>query len=130
MEHLIDSDGSYKKPLAETEFLENPKKRKTKLGFDNIYVINLERRAERKARIESAMKDINLSYKIFNAIDNRNIDEDYLKNLNIKVIPKYLDPNSKRPMNYGEIACFLSHYFIWKEVFLRSQGELTIFIIK
>lgn len=119
MEHLIESDGSYNKPLPETKFLESSKKRKTKLGFDKIYVINLERRPERKARIESAMNDLNLSYKIFNAIDNRNIDEDYLKKLNIKVIPNYLDPNSQRPMNYGEVACFLSHYFIWKEVKLK-----------
>jgi collagen beta-1,O-galactosyltransferase len=88
------------------------------LGFDQIYIINLERRPDRHARMEAALNDLNLSYKFVKAIDNRIMSEDYLKNLGIQIIPDYKDPYSDRSMNYGEIACFLSHYFIWKEVII------------
>jgi len=32
------------------------------------------------------------------------------------MLPGYRDPYSSRPLTRGEIGCFLSHYYIWKEV--------------
>jgi len=130
MEHLLKGlNGVYNSPLPVTEFVEPSlkKKRKTKLSFNQISVINLERRPDRRMRIEAAMDDLNIASKIFKAVDSRKIDEEYLKNLSISVLPNYRDPYSDRFMNYGEIACFLSHYFLWEEM-LEKNLEKTLIL--
>ena len=124
MEHLLNGPNkTFNRPLAVTKHIQPSaaKKRRTKLGFDQIYVINLERRPDRKSRIESALDDLNISFKTAKATDSRAITDAYLKSLNIQIIPNYKDPYNERPMNYGEIACFLSHYFIWQEVLLNAE---------
>ncbi len=118
--HLLNGPNkTYNRPLPITKHLDisrvRPKKR-TKLGFDQIYVINLERREDRKSRIQSTLDDLNLSYRIFKAVDGKKIDDEYIKSLGIKPLPLYKDPYNDRPLNFGEIGCFLSHYFIWKDV--------------
>ena len=57
-----------------------------------------------------------VSFKLVKAVDGKAIDDESIKNLGISVLPGYKDPYNDRTMNYGEIGCFLSHYFIWKEV--------------
>ena len=127
MEHLlVGKNGTFNKPLPVTKYLEesSTKRRRTKHGFNQIFVINLERRPDRKDRIESALNDLNLAFKTVKAVDARSIDKEYIKNLGISVIPDYKDPYSNRSMNYGEIACFLSHYFIWKEVSIIFEKNI------
>jgi collagen beta-1,O-galactosyltransferase len=102
--------------LPVTKHINYKKKRTSKIGFDQIYIINLERREDRRKRMEQTLDELNLSYNMTKAIDGKKIDENYLKDLNIKIIPGYKDPYSDRSLNYGEIGCFLSHYFIWKDV--------------
>lgn len=123
IEHLLKGpDKTYNMPLKTSQNIDIdliPKKKQSKLGFDEIYIINLERRSDRKNRIESTLDDLGITYKTVKAVDGRLIDEEYLNNLGIKSLPNYKDPYSDRPLNYGEIGCFLSHYFIWQEV-LRS----------
>ena len=46
----------------------------------------------------------------------RQLNDTYLNKIGVKQLEGYLDPYHKRPMKMGEIGCFLSHYFIWKEV--------------
>jgi collagen beta-1,O-galactosyltransferase len=130
-EHLIKGvNKTYLKPLATSQFIDltslGLKKRKTKLGFDKIYIINLKRREDRRQRIESTLNDMNINYEIFEAIDAQNIDLNYIKSLGIKIIPNYKDPYSDRSMNYGEIGCFLSHYFIWKETVEKKLNKIII----
>lgn len=119
-QHLLNGPNkTYNSPLPVTEhklITTKFKKLKTKLGFDQIYVINLERRQDRRRRIESTLDDLNLSFKIFKAVDGKQIDEEYIKKLGIKPLPGYKDPYNDRPLNYGEIGCFLSHYFVWQDV--------------
>jgi collagen beta-1,O-galactosyltransferase len=88
------------------------------MGFDEIYVINLERRPDRRETIESTLNDLGLSYKMTKAVDGKTIDPKFLKDMDIEVLPDYKDPYSGRPITYGEIGCFLSHYNIWKDVSL------------
>jgi len=42
-----------------------------KLGFDDIYVINLERRPERRRRVECIFRLMGVDFKLFNAVDGR-----------------------------------------------------------
>lgn len=129
MEHLLRGPNkTYNKPLKTTEFLDKAlsKRRKTKLGFDQIYVVNLERRKDRRERIESALNDLNLSFNMTKAVDSKVLNEDYLKELNVNVIPNYVDPYHDRSINYGEIACFLSHYNIWKDMVEKKYEKIII----
>lgn len=126
-EHLLKGpDGGFNEPLPVTKFLESTKKRRTMLGFNKIYVINLERRPDRKQRMESTLDDLNIAPTIVKAVDSKNLTEDYLKNLGLSIIPNYKDPFSDRTMNSGEIACFLSHYFLWKETVEKNYKKIII----
>jgi collagen beta-1,O-galactosyltransferase len=112
---------TYNSPLPISKHIEDYAKTKlfktkTKMGFDEIYIVNLERRKDRRDVITASLDSIDVSYKLTKAVDGRVIDADYIKNLGISVLPDYKDPYNDRTMNYGEIGCFLSHYFIWKEV--------------
>lgn len=59
-----------------------------------------------------------------NVFAGRQLNDTYLTKIGAKQLDGYLDPYHKRPMKMGEIGCFLSHYFIWKEV--RSLYTLVI----
>ncbi|VDI22421.1 collagen beta-1,O-galactosyltransferase [Mytilus galloprovincialis] len=42
--------------------------------------------------------------------------KDYLDHAGVTLLPGYLDPYLQRPMTFGEVGCFLSHYKIWKDI--------------
>ena len=56
----------------------------------------------------------------------RQLNDTYLDELGVKQLDGYLDPYHKRPMKMGEIGCFLSHYFIWKEVSLTAYSAVHL----
>lgn len=89
---------------------------KTKMGFDEIYIINLERRKDRRERIERTLNDLGLSFKTIKAVDGKNLTQNMINEMGIEILPNYKDPYTGRSMTFGEIGCFLSHYNIWKEV--------------
>lgn len=39
-----------------------------------------------------------------------------IKILGVDLLPGYYDPFSGRTLTKGEVGCFLSHFYIWKEV--------------
>lgn len=41
------------------------------LGFDEIYVINLERRPERRLRMETSLRELGVAAKFIPAVDGR-----------------------------------------------------------
>ena len=86
------------------------------VGFDQIYLVNLARRMERRDRMFSSFKELGLKVKLFEAVDGKQLNETYLKELGVKQMAGYKDPWSKRDMTFGEIGCFLSHYFIWVDI--------------
>lgn len=139
IEHLLKGPNkTYKEPLpisAHIDYGTFFNKKNSKLGFDEIYVINLERREDRRNRIQATLDDLGVDFKVFKAVDGTKIDESYIKSLGIKTVPNYQDPYSGRQVNYGEIGCFLSHYFIWKEVItphtlIDSKVLLAMHILK
>ena len=46
----------------------------------------------------------------------RRLNQSYLDELGITYMPGWKDPWGERPMTFGEVGCFLSHYFIWQKV--------------
>jgi len=46
---------------------------KSKLNFDEIFVINLERRPEQRRRMEWALHQFGIDFRLFSAIDGRYI---------------------------------------------------------
>ena len=96
-------------------------KNKTKLGFDQIYVINLDRRPDRKKRISYTLDVLGISYKIVSAVDGKNLTSSDLLNRGIKILPNYEDRYNKgKTLTFGQIGCFLSHYNLWKEVIFKD----------
>lgn len=39
-----------------------------------------------------------------------------IKKLGVDLLPGYYDPFSGRTLTKGEVGCFLSHHYVWKEV--------------
>lgn len=93
-----------------------PLPHKSKLNFDNIYLINLVRRSDRKERMLKSFDELGIDAEIFDAVDGTRLNASHLDALEIKQLSSYKDPWSKRDMTYGEIGCFLSHYYIWEDV--------------
>ena len=121
LQHLISGPNkSYRDELPKSNLLPFDNQ-SFRMGFDKIYVINLARRTDRRVRVESALKDLRLDYEIFDAIDAKKINDSYVQSLGIALIPNYADPYHKRPLNFGEIGCFLSHYFIWRDVCISAK---------
>ncbi|XP_067940750.1 glycosyltransferase 25 family member-like isoform X2 [Watersipora subatra] len=114
--------------LKPSEFLPRPPpKYSNKLNFDEVYMINLERRPDRRTMMELALAELGIEYKYFPAVDGRQLNSSYLDELGVKQLDGYLDPYHKRPMKMGEIGCFLSHYFIWKEMEEKGYERILIF---
>lgn len=99
---------------------------KTKLGFSEIFMINLKRRPERKIKMELTLKEMGIEYTYFEAVDGKTLNDEIISQKGIKFMVGYEDPYHKRPMKMGEIGCFLSHYMIWQQMIERNLKEVLI----
>lgn len=97
------------------------------LRVDRVYVINLERRTERREYMRSVCDLLGLDCHFISAVDGKLIDKHYLITNRINVMKGYLDPFHKRPMTYGEIGCFMSHYNIWLDVVKAGRRWSLVF---
>lgn len=96
------------------EFIEFSKK--DRLGFSKIFMINLVRRDERRKKMEKNFDLLGLDVEHFPAVDGKTMSEEWIKQQGIEFMPGFVDPYHDRPMTYGEIGCFMSHYLIWKKM--------------
>nr|AEX63014.1 putative procollagen-lysine [Moumouvirus Monve] len=90
------------------------------------YIINLERRNDKKEHMYNELKKLNeqgtiLDHVFFNAIDGNN--PKHLDKYQFK-IPNWFDPNSGKAMTNGEVGCALSHYAIWEEIVLNVESGI------
>lgn len=74
------------------------------------FVINLERREDRKKWFDENNK---IDYILFKAFDGENISHDILKKRYFDTYKDWIDPINKTHLTKGEIGCFLSHYTLW-----------------
>ncbi|WAR30593.1 GLT25-like protein [Mya arenaria] len=75
---------------------------KDRLGFDKVYMVNLERRSERRTRMMHVFDVLGIEAEWVPAVDGK-------------------------PMTMGEIGCFLSHYFIWKDMLEKGYKDVVVF---
>ncbi|XP_054976582.1 procollagen galactosyltransferase 2 isoform X2 [Sorex araneus] len=107
-------------PMEPSQFVSETPKNPDKMGFDEIFMINLKRRKDRRDRMLRTLYEQEIAVKIVEAVDGKALNTSQLKALSIEMLPGYRDPYSSRPLTRGEIGCFLSHYSVWKEVLARA----------
>ncbi|NXN86105.1 GT252 galactosyltransferase, partial [Bombycilla garrulus] len=91
-----------------------------------IFMINLKRRKDRRDRMLRTLYEQEIAVKVVEAVDGKALNTSQLKALSIEMLPGYRDPYSSRPLTRGEIGCFLSHYYIWKEVVSRGLQKTLV----
>lgn len=77
--------------------------------------------------MKRTLYELQIDYKLSDAVDGRALNESQVTALGIKMLPGYKDPYHGRPLTRGEMGCFLSHYNIWKEVSERSLAVSAVF---
>uniref|UniRef100_A0A8V0Y5H9 Collagen beta(1-O)galactosyltransferase 1 n=2 Tax=Galloanserae TaxID=1549675 RepID=A0A8V0Y5H9_CHICK len=117
--------------LLEKEWIRAPRpcfqtRRLMSFSSTQIFMINLKRRKDRRDRMLRTLYEQEIAVKIVEAVDGKALNTSQLKALSIDMLPGYRDPYSSRPLTRGEIGCFLSHYYIWKEVVNRGLEKTLV----
>ncbi|KAG8574408.1 hypothetical protein GDO81_009168 [Engystomops pustulosus] len=107
-------------PIEPSSFLSVPPKVSDKLSMD-------ERRQDRRDRMRKTLYELQIDFKLSDAVDGRALNETQVTAMGIKMLPGYKDPYHGRPLTRGEMGCFLSHYNIWKEISERSLAVSAVF---
>ncbi|XP_057716901.1 procollagen galactosyltransferase 1 [Corythoichthys intestinalis] len=115
-------------PVLPSEHVPAPAKQPDKMGFDEVFMINLRRRSDRRERMLRALHEQEIDCKITEAVDGKALNMSDIQAMGIHMLPGYRDPYHGRPLTKGELGCFLSHYNIWKEIVKR--GLLTSLVIE
>ncbi|KAB1280279.1 putative inactive glycosyltransferase 25 family member 3 [Camelus dromedarius] len=111
LEALVDGP-----PMWASAHVSRPPKKPSKMRFDEVFVISLARRPERRERMLSSLWEMEISGRVVDAVDGRTLNSSVMQSLGVDLLPGYQDPYSGRTLTKGEVGCFLSHYSIWEEV--------------
>ncbi|KAI0985404.1 hypothetical protein GJ496_003935 [Pomphorhynchus laevis] len=111
---------------SENKRIEQRRSLYTLQSIDKIYVINLRRRPDRLQRIVYTLETLGLTAQVVEAYDGLAMTLEDLDTMNINVISDYSDPYNKRSINLGEIACSLSHNWIWMDAFTSKYKQILI----
>ncbi|KAF6727439.1 Procollagen galactosyltransferase 2 [Oryzias melastigma] len=119
-EALIDHD------MAPSEHVYVQPPPQTKMGFEEIFLINLKRRLDRRTRMLKTMASLGLQATSVDAVDGKALNTSQLQMLGIEMLPGYKDPYSGRVLTRGEIGCFLSHHSIWTQMVERGFQKVLV----
>ncbi|XP_058158302.1 inactive glycosyltransferase 25 family member 3 isoform X2 [Dasypus novemcinctus] len=122
LEALVDGP-----PMQASAHVSRPRKRPSKMGFDEVFVISLARRPDRRRRVLSSLWEMEISGQVVDAVDGRLLNSSVIRSLGVGLLPGYQDPYSGRTLTKGEVGCFLSHYSIWQEVAARGLARVVVF---
>ncbi|KAJ8419001.1 hypothetical protein AAFF_G00005000 [Aldrovandia affinis] len=113
-EALIDHE------IEPSQYLYSPSKPQDKMGFDEIFLINLKRRLDRRQRMLRTLGSLGIDVTVTEAVDGKALNTSQLQAMGIEMLPGYKDPYSGRVLTRGEIGCFLSHHYTWAQVMERG----------
>ncbi|XP_030061213.1 procollagen galactosyltransferase 2 isoform X1 [Microcaecilia unicolor] len=117
----VQTEAMIDRPALEpSHYVHVAPKQPDKMRFDEIFMINLKRRKDRRDRMLQSLYEMEIAVTIVDAVDGKALNSSQLKALNIEMLPGYKDPYSGRVLTRGEIGCFLSHHRVWKEVVDRG----------
>ena len=91
-----------------------------------IFVINLERSADRKAHITKQLDNLNVTYKFIDAIDGQRLSDDEIKMHRVDTFPPWPSFN-QRHLIKSEIGCLLSHLKIYRKIIDEDIERACIF---
>ncbi|XP_017573288.2 procollagen galactosyltransferase 2 [Pygocentrus nattereri] len=112
--------------IKPSELLFVPPKLQDTMGFNEIFLINLKRRTDRRERMLNTLEALGLEVTVTEAVDGKALNSSQLKALGIEMMPDYKDPYSGRVLTRGEIGCFLSHHATWIEVVERHLQRVLV----
>uniref|UniRef100_A0A9J7ZRA1 procollagen galactosyltransferase n=1 Tax=Cyprinus carpio carpio TaxID=630221 RepID=A0A9J7ZRA1_CYPCA len=115
-------------PSEPSVYLSLPPKQPDKMGFDEVFMINLLRRSDRRERMLRTLYEQEIACKITAAVDGKALNTSQIEALGIQMLPGYSDPYHGRPLTKGELGCFLSHFNIWTEIV--DRGLKTSLVIE
>ncbi|XDV16679.1 hypothetical protein PO909_016281, partial [Leuciscus waleckii] len=115
-------------PTEPSGYLSLPPKQPDKMGFDEVFMINLLRRSDRRDRMLRTLYEQQIECKIIAAVDGKALNSSQVEAMGIEMLPGYSDPYHGRPLTKGELGCFLSHYNIWTEIV--DRGLKTSLVIE
>ncbi|XP_051776506.1 procollagen galactosyltransferase 1-like [Erpetoichthys calabaricus] len=107
-------------PPEPSSFVSVAQKHPDKMAFDEVFMINLKRRTDRRERMLRTLYEQEIACKVVDAVDGKALNASQIDAMGIHMLPGYQDPYHGRPLTRGELGCFLSHYNIWKEVVDRG----------
>ncbi|KAM9207749.1 inactive glycosyltransferase 25 family member 3 isoform 1-T1 [Dugong dugon] len=122
LEALVDGP-----PMQASAHVSRPPKKPSKMGFDEVFVISLARRPDRRERMLNSLWEMEIAGRVVDAVDGRTLNSSIIRSLGVDLLPGYQDPYSGRTLTKGEVGCFLSHYSIWEEVVARSLAQVLVF---
>ncbi|KAJ8339021.1 hypothetical protein SKAU_G00358070 [Synaphobranchus kaupii] len=122
LESIIDGP-----PMHPSRYIHLRTKQRDLMGFDEIFLINLRRRPDRLDRMLWSLNEMEIDVKVVDAVDGGALNSSDIKLLGVDLLPGYYDPFSGRTLTKGEVGCFLSHYFIWKEMVDMQLAKALIF---
>ncbi|XP_073397174.1 LOW QUALITY PROTEIN: inactive glycosyltransferase 25 family member 3 [Dendrobates tinctorius] len=114
-------------PFTASPHVPLPEKQPDKMGFDEVFLINLLRRPERRERMQRSLYEQEISCRVVDAVDGRALNSSDIKRLGVNLLPGFYDPFSGRTLTKGEVGCFLSHFKIWKEIADRHLEVTLVF---
>ncbi|KAL0966758.1 hypothetical protein UPYG_G00299770 [Umbra pygmaea] len=112
--------------MTPSKYMHHRPKPLDKMGFDEIFLINLQRRADRRDRMMSTFSVLGIDVALTEAVDGKALNSSQLQAMGIDMLPGYKDPYSGRVLTRGEIGCFLSHYNVWKQVVERGLQRALV----
>lgn len=98
--------------------------------FENIIIINLARRYNKKKSIISKLNEAEIKCDIdfFSAIDGHNLNEKKVQQMGFHYYESMKMPDdSIWHLTFGEVACAISHYQVWEKI-VRENRRCTLIL--
>jgi GR25 family glycosyltransferase involved in LPS biosynthesis len=103
---------------------------KSKVNYNNAYIINLDRNKDRLDVTSKLLRDYGFDVKRYNAVDGKGLSDVKLN--------KYVHPyamksikdgyrNKHHELSYGGVGCYLSHLNLWKVLTDSDEKHMIIF---